>query len=80
MESVLFSVVELLSAASIDKLDNELYEELYTVHKSLTLPDASRITVPPIIIAITKYDNDVSKIASNVPFGIAVCGSCKTAK
>lgn len=39
------------------------------------LPDASRITVPPTIIAIIKYDNDVKRIASSVPFGIAVCGS-----
>lgn len=39
------------------------------------LPDASRITEPPTIIAIIKYDNDVKRIASSVPFGIAVCGS-----
>lgn len=55
-----------------DRAESEL---LYVVHKSVTLPVASRITEPPIIIAMSRYDNDVKRIASKVPFGIAVCGS-----
>lgn len=70
---VLFSIAVLLSALSIDSAERELY----VVHRSLTLPDASRITVLPTMIAIIRYDSDVSKIANKVPFGIAVCGSCR---
>lgn len=70
---VVFSIAVLLFAPSIDSAEKELYVD----HKSVTLPDASRITVLPTMIAIIKYDSDVNMIASRVPFGIAVCGSCR---
>jgi len=72
--TVLFSIAVSLFAPGINRAKREL---LYVVHKSLMLPDASRITVAPTIIAMSRYDNDVRKIASSVPLGIAVCGSCR---
>lgn len=73
MITVSFPIAVLLFALSIDSTE----EEVYADHKSVTLPDASRITVLPTMIAIIRYDSDVRIIASRVPFGIAVCGSCR---
>lgn len=69
---VVLSVDSLLALLKVDKAE---YELLKTFHRSFTSPDASLITVPPTINAMKMYEIVVRRIASNVPLGIAVCGS-----